>query len=184
MKQNDPENPVLTKNDEEVLKTILDQAKLPDAEIARKLRLSQQAIQKIRAKLEDKGIIQGYMPIIDFKKIGIYVLTVMAIRVKPLVWETCSEEDIRNRIRTIPHIITAYRLPESEFTHLLILGFRDIEQKDRFMMLIQTRFANEIEIVHVYPTSVNRIITNSPIGLLREVIGKKEYVLDKLFLEK
>ena len=63
--------PKLTKNEETVLRKILEHAKIPDLEIAKKMGLSQQAIFKIRHKLEQVGIIKGYMPIIDFKKIGI-----------------------------------------------------------------------------------------------------------------
>ena len=184
MKQPDPENPILTKNDQEVLKSILEQAKLPDAEIARKMRLSQQAIFKIRNKLENKGIIQGYMPIINFKKIGINVLTVLEIRIKTEVWKKLSEEQVSQRLREIPQIITALRTPESEFTHFLIMGFKNMDQKDRILMKIQTKFSDELEIKHVYPCSVDRVITMSPIGLLNEVLDKKESVFEHLFLKK
>ena len=63
--------PKLTRNEQTVLKRIIEQAKIPDLEIAKKMGLSQQAIFKIRHKLEEVGIIKGYMPIIDFKKVGI-----------------------------------------------------------------------------------------------------------------
>ena len=39
--------------------------------LGKKMGLSQQSIFKIRHKLESIGVIKGYMPIIDFKKIGI-----------------------------------------------------------------------------------------------------------------
>jgi DNA-binding Lrp family transcriptional regulator len=184
MKLMDPENPILTKNDQEVLKSILDQAKLPDAEIARKMRLSQQAVYKIRTKLEEKGIIEGYMPIINFKKIGINLLCVLAVRVLPAVWKELSEELVAQRIRELPHVITAFRVPESDISHLLMFGFKDIDQKDRVIMKLETKFSDEIEIKQVYPFSVNRVISMSPIGLLREVLDKKDSAYDHLFLEK
>ena len=68
--------PKLTKNEQKVLKKIIEQAKTPDLDIAKKIGISQQAIFKIRHKLEHLGIIKGYMPIIDFKKIGIETLVV------------------------------------------------------------------------------------------------------------
>ena len=184
MKPADPENPILTKNDQEVLKSILDHAKLPDAEIARKMRLSQQAIFKIRNKLEDKGIIQGYMPIINFKKIGINVLTILEVKIKTEVWRKLSEEQVAQRIREIPQIITALRTPESDFTHFLIMGFKNMDQKDKLLMKLQTKFSEELEIKHIYPCSVDRIITMSPIGLLNEVLDKKESAFEYLFLKK
>lgn len=184
MKSIDVENPVLTKNDQEVLKRMLGQAKMSDAEIARQLRVSQQAIFKIRQKLEDKGIIQGYMPIIDFKKLGIHVLVVLEVRVKSVVWDVLSEGQVAQRLRDIPQVISAYRVPEAQITHVIVMGFRDIEQKDAVLMKLQTRFSSEMVIKAAYPISVNRIITMSPVGLLREVLDKKDPTLDFLFLKK
>ncbi|MBD3318920.1 hypothetical protein GF342_03340 [Candidatus Woesearchaeota archaeon] len=134
-------------------------------------------------KLEDKGIIQGYMPIIDFKKLGIHVLVVLEVKVTPLVWNSLSETHVAQRLREVPQVISAYRVPESEITHVLVMGFRDIEQKDRILMKLQTRFSQEIIIKAAYPISVNRIITMSPVGLLREVLDKKEPSLEYLFLK-
>jgi DNA-binding Lrp family transcriptional regulator len=179
----DPENPILTKNDQEVLRSILDQAKLPDTEIAKKMHLSQQAIYKIRTKLEDKGIIEGYLPIINFKKIGVHLCTVMAIKIKPIVWKKLSEEQVNQRIREIPYVISAFRIPESDISHLLIMGFKSIEQKDNIIMKFETKFSEEIEIFRTYPFSVDRIITMNPIGLLREMLDVKGSVFDFLFVK-
>ncbi|MFW6230460.1 MAG: MarR family transcriptional regulator [Nanoarchaeota archaeon] len=184
MKAADPDNPILTHNDQEVLKNILDMNRHSDSEIARKLRLSQQAIFKIRKKLEDKGIIEGYMPIINFRKIGINVLVVLTIRVQPIVWKEMTESQIAERIRDLPNVITALRIPESEITHLLVMGFTSIDQKDRILMKLQTRFSDEIEIKDVFPCSVDRVITMSPISLLHEIVEHKEPSLDHLFLKR
>jgi DNA-binding Lrp family transcriptional regulator len=179
----DPENPILTKNDQEVLRSILEQAKLPDTEIARKMNLSQQAIYKIRTKLESKGIIEGYLPIINFKKIGVNLCTVLAIKVKSAVWKKFSEEQVNQRIREIPYVMSAFRIPESDITHLMIMGFRDIHQKDKVIMKLETKFSEEIDIIRTYPFSVDRIITMSPIGVLREMLDKKDSIFDYLFIK-
>lgn len=182
MQPADPEKPLLTKNDQEVLKKILDNTRRSDSEIARNLRLSQQAIFKIRQKLEDKGIIEGYQPIINFKKIGINVMTVLAIRIKEEVWDKLSEHQVEERIKDIKNVIIALRIPESAITHLLVMGFTNIEQKDKVLMKLQTKFTKELEIVHVYPCSVDRIITLSPVSLLNEILDRKEPSYERLFL--
>ena len=51
MKKPNPELPKLTKNHQEVLKNIIQHAKIPDSEIAKKMKLSPQAVFKIRKKL-------------------------------------------------------------------------------------------------------------------------------------
>jgi Lrp/AsnC family leucine-responsive transcriptional regulator len=175
--------PKLTKNEQTVLKKIIEQAKIPDSEIADKMGLSQQAIFKIRHKLEEIGMIRGYMPIIDFKKVGIETLVVLGIKFTSRVWEKYSEEQIAERLRKIPRVILAYRMPESRLSHLLVLGFMNLEQKDRFLMNLQTRYAKEIEIVQVFPFSVDRIIKESNVGLLNIILNKEEFDRNEFFLD-
>ncbi len=175
--------PKLTKNEQTVLKKIIEHAKIPDSQIAEKMGLSQQAIFKIRHKLEQIGIIKGYMPIIDFKKVGIETLVVLGIKFTQYAWEKYSEEKILERIRKIPQVILSYRIPESSISHLLVLGFRNIEDKDRYLMKLQAKYSKEIEIVHVYPFSVDRIIKESNIGLLNIILDKKELSTNEFFLD-
>lgn len=177
------ELPIFTKNEKLVLKKIIEQAKIPDLEIGKKMGLSQQAIFKIRHKLESVGVIKGYMPIIDFKKIGIETLVVVGIKLTSYIWEKYSEEQISERIQKIPHVIHAYRLPESRISHLLVLGFRDIDHKDRYLMKMQNKFSKEVEIVHVYPFSVDRIIKSNQIGLLDTILDQKDFS-NEFFLDK
>ena len=174
MEKPDINFPKLTRNEQTVLKRIIEQAKIPDLEIAKKMGLSQQAIFKIRHKLEEVGIIKGYMPIIDFKKVGIETLVVLGIRFTKQVWEKYSDDQISESIRKIPQVIIAYRIPESGISHLLVMGFRNMEQKDRYLMKLQTKYSKEIEIVRVYPFAVDRIIKESNVGLLNIILDKEE----------
>lgn len=175
--------PKLTKNEQTVLKKIIDHAKIPDLEIAKKMGLSQQAIFKIRHKLEQMGIIKGYVPIIDFKKIGIETLVVLGIKFTNYVWEKYSEEQISERIRKIPQVILSYRIPESGISHLLVMGFKDMAQKDKYLMTLQTKYSKEIKIVQVYPFSVDRIIKENNVGLLNIILDKKEFNANEFFLD-
>lgn len=167
--------PKLTKNEETVLRKIIEQAKVPDIEIAKKMGLSQQAIFKIRHKLEKVGIIKGYMPIIDYKKIGIKTLVVLGIKFTDDIWKKYSEDQIAEKIKKIPQVIISYRIPESNISHLLVMGFMDTEQKDRYLMRLQTKYSKDAEIVSVYPFSVDRIIKISDVGLLNVILDKKEF---------
>ena len=175
MEKPDINFPKLTKNEQSVLRKIIEQAKIPDLEIAKEMGLSQQAIFKIRHKLEEVGIIKGYMPIIDYKKIGIKTLVVLAIKFKDDVWKRYSEEQIAEKITKIPQVILSYRIPESNISHMLIMGFMDTEQKDRYLMKLQTKYSKDVEIVNVYTFSVDRIIKISDVGLLNIIIDKEKF---------
>ena len=143
MKKPDLNLPKFTRNERIVLKKIIEQAKIPDLEIAKKMGLSQQAIFKIRHKLERAGVIKGYVPIIDFRKIGIETLVVVGVKLTNYIWEKYSEEQISERIQKIPQVIIAYRIPESNISHLLVLGFKGIDHKDRYLMKLQNKNYNK-----------------------------------------
>jgi Lrp/AsnC family leucine-responsive transcriptional regulator len=184
LNQSNPDLPKLSRNDQQVLKIIIQHAKIPDSEIAKKMNLSPQAVFKIRRKLEETGIIKGYQPILDFKKLGINLMLVLVIKLTPEVWDKYTDVEIAARIKKIPYVIEAFRIPDSHVTHILLMGFRDIQQKDKYLVKMQTKFAREIEIKHVYPFSIDRVITQSPVGLLYEILDKKEYPMAEMFLRR
>ncbi len=184
MKQRDLDSPKLTKNDQEVLKSIIKHAKMPDTDIAKKMGLSPQAVFKIRHKLEESGIIKGYQPILDLKKLGIKVMALLIIKLTSNVWEQHSDQHISERIRQIPYVISAYRILEAKATHVLLMGFRDLTQMDRYLAKIQTKFSNEVEIQQILPFATDKVITQSPVGLLYEILDKKEFPLNEFFLKK
>jgi len=181
MEKSDPNYPKLTENDKEVLRKLIAHAKIPDSKIAEDIGISPQAVFKIRSKLEQLGIIKGYMPIIDFKKIGITVLALLVFRIRPAVWEKFSDDVVSERISKIPYVIAAYRITETQASHILLIGFRSVEQKEQFLSSLQTKHTNEIEIREVYTFSVDKIITQNLMGLLNEIIDKKEFSNYDLF---
>ncbi|MGM5482719.1 MAG: Lrp/AsnC family transcriptional regulator [Nanobdellota archaeon] len=182
MEKKNPDLPKLTENDRNVLKKILDSKQIPDSDIAKSMQLSPQAIFKIRGKLEDNGIIKGYMPIIDFKKIGINIMTLMIIRLSSNMWKNYSDEQISDKIYKAPYVIDAYRVTDENASHILLLAFRDVDQKEMYLKEVQTKFAEEVHIKTVYTFSVNKIITHSPVGILHEILDKKEFSPKDIFL--
>jgi Lrp/AsnC family leucine-responsive transcriptional regulator len=177
----DSDSPKLTEHDKEVLRKIIENSKVPDSKIAQEIGISPQAVFKIREKLESQGIIKGYMPIIDFKKIGINALAIIIIRVKSEVWDKYKDFEVSERISKIPYIISAYRVTDVQASHILLIGFRDIAQKEQFVSQMQTKYANEIEIREAYSFSVDQIIIQNPISLLNEVIDKNDFSTYELF---
>lgn len=181
MQKQNPDSPKLTENDKEVLRKIIEHAKIPDSKIAGDIGISPQAVFKIRNKLEELGIIKGYTPIIDFKKIGIHVLTLLIIRLRPDVWNRYSDDMVSERISKIPYIISAYRVADARASHILLIGFRDTAQKEHYLSQIQTKYTNDIEIKEVYTFSVDKIIIQNSIGLLNEIMHKKDFSEYDLF---
>lgn len=181
MKKPNPDSPKLTEHDKEVLRKIIEHAEIPDSKIAGLIGISPQAVFKIRNKLEQLGIIKGYSPIIDFKKVGIAVLALIILCIKSAVWNRYSDYAVSERISKIPYLISAYRVADVQASHILLMGFRDTAQKEQFLAQVQTRYSEDIEIKAVYTFSVDKIITQNPISLLNEMIDKKDFSKYDLF---
>lgn len=184
MQSRDPERPRLTKNDHEVLKSIIEHAKMPDSDIAKRMGISPQAVFKIRHKLEESGIIKGYQPVLDMKKLGIEAMALLVVRLTAQVWEQYTEQEIQERIRKIPYVIASYRVLQPDASHILLMGFRNLEQLDRHIAKLQTKFSKELELKHIYPFSTEKVITDSPVGLLYEILDKKEFPMEEFFLSR
>lgn len=184
MQKRDPEAPKFSENEKEVLRAIIDQTHIPDSEIARGIGISPQAVFKIRNKLESMGVIKGYVPIIDFKKIGIHVLTLLILRFTPNVWNRCPDDLVSERLSKIPYLIAAYRISEARASHILLMGFRDTAQREQFLSMLQTKYADDIEIKESYTFSVDKIIIQNPIRLLNEMLDKTEFTQYDLFPPK
>jgi Lrp/AsnC family leucine-responsive transcriptional regulator len=181
MDKADPNFPKLTEHDKEVLRKIIEHAKMPDSAIATDIGISPQAVFKIRNKLEQLGIIKGYIPIIDYRKIGIEVMMLLIIRIKPETWRKYPDYEVSERISKIPYLVAAYRVADARASHILLIGFSDTTQKERYLSQMQTKYSNEIEIRDVYTFSVDKIITQNPMRLLNEIIDKRDFTKYELF---
>ena len=171
----------LTANEKKVLMKIIEEGRVADTDMAKTMNISQQGVFRIRRKLEDSGVIEGYYPNINFKKIGINIIQVLGVKLNPIVWKTKKEFEIASLLKRIPYVFHAYRVTGHDITYMLTLGFKDIHQKDRFMKKLETLFIDQMEIKWSYNFSVENIITLDPLSLLYESITEKEYSFDKLF---
>jgi DNA-binding Lrp family transcriptional regulator len=170
----DPESPKLTEHDKQVLRKIIEHAKVADSDIAKKIGISPQAVFKIRNKLERLGIIKGYTPIIDFKKVGIHVMVFLIIGLSPETWSKYSDSEISERIRHIPHLVGAYRVADVRATHILLLGFRDTYEKERYIAHLQTKMSKQLQIMQIYTFSVDKVIAQNPLSLLYQIVNGKD----------
>ncbi|MGV8162846.1 MAG: hypothetical protein ACP5N2_05960 [Candidatus Nanoarchaeia archaeon] len=170
----DPDHPKLTKNDKIVLTKLTTQSRIADSKIASDMNLSPQAVFKIRNKLEKLGIIEGYTPIINYSKLGINSILVIIIHLKPIVWSNFSDDVVTDKIANIPHLISAYRIPNPQASHILVMGFKDIQQKEYYLTQIQTKYADEIEIKNIYSFSSDKLITLNSYRIMHEMIQDKE----------
>jgi len=166
----------LTRNEKTVLKTLLANSRTPDSEIGRKLKITAQAVGKIRKKLENLGVITGYTAQVDYDKLGIKVFAVALFKYSPEVLGKIGNQDIIERVRG-PHIINFYRVPEGDVTHIVTYGFRSLEELDNYFHVLQVERGHISEIRKLYVFSSRSLMKQDP----QELVGK---ILDEMGREK
>lgn len=164
-----------TRNEGKVLRYLVENAKITDSEIAEKIHLSPQAIGKIRKKLESRGIIKGYHAVIDLEKIGINVIAIAMFKFNIDAFNETDdikqsiESDIAKRIQN-PLIINFYRLPEGDITHIVVYGFKDIDEVDSYFHTLQAKrgYLSELKDLHIL--SVKSMKKSSPNELIVKLL--------------
>lgn len=169
-----PQNRKLTKNEKSVLCCLMDDCKTPDIKIAEKLKITTQAVGKIRKRLENENIIKGYCAMLDFEKIGVKILSLVLIKTECKAWHGESE-DILKGIKEAPYIIEAFRVPGNSVSLILLYGFKSMEEMEGYFQALQSKVDN-IEIVNIYTFSPCNVIRMSPKELLKRVITKPDEV--------
>ncbi|MBW2989583.1 Lrp/AsnC family transcriptional regulator [Candidatus Woesearchaeota archaeon] len=160
----------LTENEKKTLKLMLNNPRIADSEIAAKLRISGQAVGKIRRKLEG-SIIDSYSLNLNYPKLGVVAFAIVLAK---MGWEgrDMGGEKVEKKLLEDPHIISVYRVTRGSSTHVILYGFRGMVELDYFFhsSLMKKESESIIEIQDIYPFSYNGMVKNSPIRLFHNVI--------------
>ena len=165
----------LTRNEKEVLKLLLDNGRVSDIEMAKNLKISTQAIGKIRKKLEADGIIDGYSCNISYEKLGLNIFALALIKLKDKFWEDKGEMESFEIVKKVPHIF-ACMLPGYDVSLISLHAFRDMKELDRYFHLAKARNVAHQEVSRVYSFSALNILKNSPKDVIKLVLDEKPIV--------
>jgi len=120
--------------------------------------------------METGGIIKGYTTSVDYEKTGISVMAIALFKFTPEARRTIpTEEDINQRIKG-PHIINFFRVPEGDVTHIVLYGFRSLEELDNYFHILQTERGHISEIKELFIFSSKSIRKASDKELITKVI--------------
>jgi DNA-binding Lrp family transcriptional regulator len=162
----------LTKNEKKTLKLLLENARISDSSIAEKLKISSQAVGKIRRKLEST-IIDNYTLNLNYAKLGIRTFAIAIAKITSEGLDK-GELEIEQKLLSNPHIIQVYRLPSGNHTHIMLYGFKDINELDEFFHSFKKKqeLHQYMENCEMYTFSHNSLIKNSPIQLFHKIIDE------------
>ncbi len=149
----------LTVNERKALKLLISNARMSDSEIAELLHISGVAVGKIRKKLE-KTVIRRYSLQVNYEELGINVFAFGFAKLTR-EGEEIGEKEVESRIIRNPHVIIFARIPKGAITHLILYGFSDLIERDKFFQSEQLR-----EEIHKYLQN-QELYTFSSHGVLK-----------------
>lgn len=152
-----------TKNEKEVLKLLLYNARASDVSISKKLKVSTQAVGKIRKKLEKQGVIKGYCCMLDFEKIGLnsFALIYLKIVSKTVLRKRETSFDkkrIEKMAELTTRVIALLEPLESEYDYIVLEGFRSQRELEEYLRKLRIAGMGVFEIKKVDSFSVHSFL--------------------------
>jgi len=170
----------LTKNEKKVLNLLIDNAKLSDTSIANDLKISSQAVGKIRRRLEE-DVIQGYTLNLDSKMLGLEVIAIIKMN-----FHNCEDKnllEIEEGIKKLTETFFFLKTISGEKEHILVAGFKNLEDLEKFINeKKKISIYNCCEIKEVVTIPSNCVLKNSNKELYKKLIessGIKNNELNK-----
>ena len=164
----------LTKHEKGVIVCLLENSRKADREIAEQLGITSQAVGKIRKKLEKNGVIKGYGVKLNYDALGIKAFAIILAKLTPEGWNYKGGIGVQEKISANPNIINIYRVPEGQITHIFFCAFRNIEELDKYMHILQSQYSDYLTINKTYVLSNSSIIKDSIEGIVEKMLNEYE----------
>jgi len=129
--------------DMKILSILMEDARRSVRDIARELGVAPATVHNRLKKLQQKGIIKGFMPIVNFSKLGYQVTAIIMISV-----EGQRLRDLENELKQIKNVIAIYDIT-GEFDVLLIAKFKDVQALDFFVKDLLEREGIKKTVTHI-----------------------------------
>jgi Lrp/AsnC family transcriptional regulator, leucine-responsive regulatory protein len=170
-----------TKNEKDVLKLLLDNGRISDVDMADKMKISTQAVGKLRRKLEDCGVIEGYSCNLNYEKLGLDHFSLVSLKIKDKFWKDIGETKASDWIKNNPSVIMSC-MPSSSSTSLVVLrAFKDAKEMDRFFHIANVRHHDYFETIKTDHFSNLNFLNNNPKELFKMVLDGKPIIPGDIF---
>jgi DNA-binding Lrp family transcriptional regulator len=117
----------IDKLDLKIINQLNQNARTSFREISRKLKISLTTVANRVKRLEQEGIIKGYIPLINLDKLGYNLLTIIGIRIS-----RGKLMEVERRISKNPHVYEIYDTT-GEWDSLIIARFKNREELNKFI---------------------------------------------------
>ena len=162
-----------TKNEKEIIMLLLDNGRITDIEMAAILKISAQAVGKIRKKLEENGIIEGYSCNLNFEKIGINMFCVCLMKLKSKFFKDIENNKAIELLKNIPDTIFTCMPSSSKISIISVHGFRNAKEMERYYYTIEAKLYDFLEVIEIYSFSSHNLVKNNSNQLFQTILCDK-----------
>lgn len=121
----------LDERDRELLRHLQEDARITNAELARRVDLSPPGLQKRLRKLEEAGVIEGYATLLNREAVGYDMLCFVQVTLQR--HEPEAVRRFRELVQEMPEVLECYHLT-GEYDYLLKVVLRNRKHLEVFLM--------------------------------------------------
>jgi DNA-binding Lrp family transcriptional regulator len=159
-----------SENEVEVLKMLIANPGASNTTIAKKIGITSAGVGKIKDKLERNGIIADYNVDVKLDHIGLTTYAIVHVKVSDDGWSYKNGMGVQEFIASNRNIISVFRVPGRQITHILVCLFRNVKELDSFLGTIQSQLSRYVEIAETYVFSVDGVVKDNCKDLLIEIL--------------
>lgn len=121
----------LDKTDRKLLMYLQEDARITNAELARRVDLSPPGLQKRIKKLEESGVIEAYVTLLNREAVGFDMLCFVQVTLQRHEPEAVAE--FRNAIQNMSEVLECYHIT-GEYDYLLKIVVRNRKHLEQFIL--------------------------------------------------
>jgi DNA-binding Lrp family transcriptional regulator len=121
----------LDKKDRQLLGHLQSTARMTNAELARRVNLSPPGVQKRLRKLEESGIVEGYVTLVDREALGFDMLCFVQVTLQR--HEPEAVHCFREIVQTLPEVMECHHIT-GEYDYLLKVIVRNRKHLEQFLV--------------------------------------------------
>jgi DNA-binding Lrp family transcriptional regulator len=166
----------LSRNEKKTLRLLLENSRVTDTEIGNQLKITSQAVHKIKEKLSHRQIIRNYTTEINYAYLGVNIFAIAMVKILPAGRNDSFVEKLLSH-----NVMGLYNIVNNTSTHIIKCGFTSMEELWKFFDKLHVESSEFIVVNKVYTFPYSGFIKNSSkdlFDLLVEQSGEEDQKLD------
>jgi DNA-binding Lrp family transcriptional regulator len=153
----------LTNNEKVILRMLLSDGRISDVDIADKLKISSQAVSKIRRKLRNNKIIDGHVMNLNYGALGVNTFALALIEASD--FDNCIKDE-----NVLKNAIGFYRVFKNDISHIGLFAFNNLEELEEYFDFLHLKYFDFIKVKSVYTFPAKNFLKHSSDDLFFQMI--------------